>query len=365
MKFTTTLTSILKEVEKAATFAASKSANGMTSCIYLETEGDSLTVKATDNKAGFISHIEVVTNEPGSTTVYADKLLAILKNMPKMNLVFEVKDGVLHITPGGASKMNIGIKTLDASRFPDMLSKTGEGHSFSMKSSEIIQMASSVSFAVGVDTSRAFMTGVFMEAVEGSLFLVATDGRRLAASTSPLGLADFKGVVVPVRFFQALSGALDETVTITIDNGNVFAESGNVCISSATLGNLYPNWRKVIPQTTAHTLKVNVRQLEAAVNLTSVMTDSKTRSVFITAEGDQLMVAGQDANYGHSKQIIDCEYGDGAVVVQFNVTLLPPCLKGITTTNLIAKFDNGQKAWALYPEGEEGLVYVLMPMTNA
>lgn len=349
-------------MDKAVAFAATKSANGITSCIYLEAKDDNLTIKATDMKAGFTSTIKVNVEVPGKTAVYADKLSAILKNMPKNDLILETREEMLYIYPTDAKKVNVGIRTLDAERFPEQEKKNGS-IAFSIKSADLIKMANSVSFAVGSDMSRAFLTGVYMEAQNDVLYLVATDSKRLAAVSYEGAFGEFGGQVIPVRFFQFLNGTLGEYVTITLGNGTIFAESEAVTISCSTLGDRYPAWRKVVPANAKFMLKMNVANLERAINLTSIMSDAKTRSLFLDLEENQMMVRGQDANYGHSKQILDCEYEGEKVTVQFNSLLLPPLLKGIETTNLIAKFNDGQKAWLFTPEGSESLIYVIMPMS--
>lgn len=361
MKIKTTQ-ALLKETEKACSFASAKSASGITSCILLVAEDDHLTIRATDGKASFTSTIPASVEASGSVAVYADKLLSTLKNMPKTDIVLETKESMLKVVPEGSMKVNVGIRTSDPSRFPEEETKSEVKASFTVKSSDFIKLAASVSFAVGADVSRAFFTGVYMEAVDETLYLVATDGKRLAYAKEE-GFSDFNGVIIPVRFFQSLPNSMGENMTVSITDGFIFAESDGTTISSSLIGGSYPNWRRVIPKNPTHSLRTKNQDLEVALNLSSVMSDAKTKTVFLEADKDMLLVSGEDANYGHSQQIIPCDYEGEKVSARFNNMLFPSCLKSIGARDILVRFSDGKSAWTFEPVGDESLLYVIMPMS--
>ena len=364
MLFDCNLTSFAKEVAKASAFAMAKNSLTMTSCIMLEANGPApqLTIKSTDGKMGFVSRLAVGVTRFGSVAVFADKLNAVLKNLPEGDITIDVKEGVMTITPAENKHIKVRIKCLDASKFPEIADTRESGKSFVMKTEEFTEMADSVSFSVGDNSGRAFLTGVCLESKDGKFTMVATDGRRLAMNRVPSEIEEFEPVIVPVKFFQSIKGLESEKVTITISNGTIYASTEDSMMFSALIGGMFPNYERVIPTDADNEIKVKAADLERAVNLISIMTDAKTKRIFLEATKDGLGVYGEDANYGDSRQTIHCEYNGEDVKTSFNVLLLSPCLKKIPTVDVVLRFPKGQRAWVINPTGDESIIYVLAPM---
>ena len=180
MKFNCQCQKIRQEIEYARNFSTQKNSLSISSNVLLENSGDTLVITTTDGKMTFVSTIEVSTIIPGSTTVFCDKLMEVLKNMPEGELEFSDDDGRLTIRPtGDDSNININLKTMDASKYPE-IKNCPDDLFFSLTQKEFIEMIDKTAFAVSEDTTRFFLTGVYMEKKEDRIAMVATDGRRLA-----------------------------------------------------------------------------------------------------------------------------------------------------------------------------------------
>ena len=366
MKFIIACSLIKPEIELATNFSSARNSLSISSNVLFENNNDTLTIKATDGKLGFISTVPVQTVVPGSTTVFCDKLVAVLKNIPDVDLEFSSENNKLTIRPVDASNnINVNIKTTDASKYPQLL-PIPETDFFSLTQKEYSDMIDKTSFAVSDETTRIFLTGVFMEKKEDKLVLVATDGRRLAycAKQFEQTITDFSGAIIPTRFLAQLKNLLsDEGVfSMAVTNDEIFAQVGSRVIYSSLISGNYPNYERVIPKTFEYECKMKREDMEKAINLISVLVETKSKRIFIDMNTDGVMLSSENADFGDSKQIISCEYNGPEAKISFNYNLLFTPIKKIDCEFFKISFNNTSSAMAIFPEPEKDYLFVLMPM---
>jgi DNA polymerase-3 subunit beta len=112
---------LLKEVSIAQEIIASRNALSILSNVLLDASGSNLTIKATDLKVGFETTIPVQIEEEGSTTVFCDKFLGILRSLPEGDVTFEEKENNrLKIIPA-EKKIDFQLKSISSDKFPEVL----------------------------------------------------------------------------------------------------------------------------------------------------------------------------------------------------------------------------------------------------
>src|SRR6056297_3292816 len=89
MKFTCEKNSIQKEISIAQEIISTRNALSILSNVLLVAENNTITIKATDLKVGFETQIPADIAEEGSTTVFCDKFLGILRSLPDGDIEFE------------------------------------------------------------------------------------------------------------------------------------------------------------------------------------------------------------------------------------------------------------------------------------
>ena len=179
MKFICPCETLRKEISYASNFTTKRNALSITSNVLLENKNNTLTIKATDSKNGFISSIEVNTVVPGSTTVLCDKFLDVLKNINgDVELEISQDNDNLSIKNSSESKFVVNMRTVDADKFPEMIEYPEEDY-FTVGQNLFFDMVDKTSYAVGHEESRFFLTGVYIEYKNDKLVMVATDGKRL------------------------------------------------------------------------------------------------------------------------------------------------------------------------------------------
>lgn len=375
MKFICQLEDLKNEIETAIGFSAQKNSLAITSNVLLDNENDILTIKTTDTKAGFVSQISVQTLIPGSTTVFCDKLSAILKTFSSGEIEISEEDKKLTIRPiedtvDYSSKININInlKTIPSEKFPFVM-KMDEYNAFELPVSDFIDMIDKTSFAVADDQVRIFLTGVYIEKVDGKLAMVATDGRKLAYVLRAFEqeIPDFKGAIVPVKFLNQAKNILsgDGVFKLAISNEHIFIQYNNrYAYSTLILNCEYPNYQKVIPQEFKYVSKVKREDFEKAIALNSVFVESsKSKRLFLDFSEEGVMISVDSNEYGDSKYIIPSEYSGEDMKISFNSSVLITPVKKIDTEFIKICFNTSSTAAVVYPEPEKDYLFVLMPMS--
>lgn len=366
MKFICPCSQIKEEIEYAINFTSQKNSLSIASNVLLENHGDTLTIKATDQKVSFTSSISVTTIIPGSTTVFCDKLLAVLKNMPDEDLEFSEEDNKITIKPTN-NKINvkINLKTMDASKYPELIT-CDSSLFFSLPQKEFLDMADKTSFAVSEETTRFFLTGVFFEKKDDKVIMVATDGRRLAYIDNKIEyeIPDFPSAIIPVKFLQLvkLISTGEGIFSLAVTTSHIFATINNRTISSNLISGKYPNYSRVIPTNCEYHCKLNVSEIEKSISLVSIFSESKSKKIFVDISIEGVMISGENNDFGDSKQIIHCEYNGPSIKVSFNSTLLLPTIKKIEGEYFDIKISSSNGAMIFSPEPEKNYLFVLMPM---
>ena len=188
-----------REISFAQEIIASKNALSIMSNVLLEASTGTLTIKATDIKVSFETSIPVETTEPGSATVFCDKLMGILASIPDGDLLFEQDDTKITVRPT-FKKVRFQLKTISSDKYPEIPS-AADTVFFSIPSKDFKEMVNQTIFAVSDDETRYFMNGVFMEKKDEGLAFVATDGWRLSfiKKSFETAIPDFRPAIVPPK----------------------------------------------------------------------------------------------------------------------------------------------------------------------
>jgi DNA polymerase-3 subunit beta len=202
MKFICERNILLKEISMAQEVIASKNAISILSYIYLETDNDTLSIKATDQKVYFQTKIPVTVLEPGPATVFGEKFLGIIGSIPEGEIEIECNENKVKIKTN-VKKANFQLKSMDSVKYPEFPVSSAEYFELPIK--HFKEMVNQTVFAVSDEETRYFMNGVYLEKSGDKIIMVATDGRRLAyAEKIDNNIKDFSGVIVPPKILNII-----------------------------------------------------------------------------------------------------------------------------------------------------------------
>lgn len=364
MKFSFDRDSLLKEISIAQEIIATKNAISILSNVLLEAQNGTLTVKATDIKVNFETHIPVDIQEAGSTTVFCDKFMSIISSLPPGEIEFEQNDIKINIK-SIAKKAKFQLKSIASDKFPEFTSPTNLSF-FEVPVKEFKEMINQTVFSVSDDETRYFMNGVFLEKKDDQLQLVATDGRRLAYISKSFGIMipDFKGVIIPPKILTIINRrASDEgLLSIAVGEKNIFFRFANYEFSSVLIEGQFPNYNRVIPASQSFSFQVETKDLLEALKRVALLVEQKSRRIFVTVSSGTLTISSQETEIGTAKEEIPCMYEGDELTIALNYLYLEEPIKVIGSDRVKVEFTEAMKAVTLRSEPAKDFFHIVMPM---
>jgi DNA polymerase III subunit beta len=365
MKFTCNRDSILKEISIAQEIISSRNALSILSNVLLETNENNLLIKATDLKVSFETSIPVDTVTSGSTTIFCDKLSGILRSLPSGEIEFEeVENDTLFIRPL-FKKIDFRLKTIPSDKFPEFQTIAEESF-FELPQRDFIEMLSQTVFAVSDDETRYFMNGVYLENIEGTLNMVATDGRRLSMikKQADTEVYDFKSIIIPpkvLHLVRKLSSG-EGNLSLSVTEKNIFIHFDNQKIASALIEGQFPNYHRVIPESQSFSLSVDRNDLLEALKRVSLLVEQKSRRIYMHISESTLVLHSEESEIGVAKEEIACDYSGEEMKMALNYLYLLEPLKVIESEKVKIDFTEANKAITMYSVPAEEYFHIVMPM---
>ena len=134
-------------------------------------------------------------------------------------------------------------------------------------------------------------------------------------------------VILPRRVIGELSKLLEDAtvddVTVELSDTKARFTVGAATLTSKLVDAQYPNYRVVIPKGNDKIAVLDRKSFLNAVDLVSVASVDKTKSVQLTFSMNKLVVNASSPDAGTATQELDREYnGDSSFTVVFNVKFL-------------------------------------------
>jgi len=364
MKFTCERSVLLREIAIAQEIIASRNAISILSNVLMEAEDDSLVIKATDIKVNFETRVPVTVVDPGSTTIFCDKLLGILNSIPDGELEFDQTDIKITIKPT-FKKIKFQLKSITSDKFPEFPSSEGSTF-FDLPVKEFKEMITQTVFAVSDDETRYFMNGVYLEKNSEKLVMVATDGRRLAycakAYESPID--DFNGIIVPPKILNLITKrAGDEgIVSFAVAEKTIFVNFGSYRLSSVLIEGQFPNYQRVIPESQTNSFMVNRAEFIEALKRVSLLVEQKSRRIYMNLGPGILAISSEESEIGTAREEIPCRYDGEDVTIALNYRYLEEPLKVMDCESVTLHFTEPNRAITVKSVPEKDYFHIVMPM---
>jgi len=366
MKFTCNKEVILKEISIAQEIISSKNAILILSNIYLEADKDRLIIKARDMKVNFQTEVPVNVIESGATTVYGDKFLAIISTFPHDEFEFSQNESVAVIKPTTQKKPEYKLKSMASEKFPEF--PVSNSPFFEMPIKDFKEMIQQSAFAVSDDEARYFMNGVFMEKSEGSINMVATDGRRLSFAKKNVGdkIEDFAGIIVPPKILNTvLKRSGDEgQISISISDNMIFINFASYKFSSVLIEGMFPNYRKVIPEKQEFSLSVRRDEMLDVLRRVSLMLVKKSHRIYLGISPGRMAISPEESEIGTVDDEIPCKYDGEEINIALNYRYLDEPFKAMTDDEIRIRFSSAIKAITIEPVPEKDFFHIIMPMQS-
>jgi DNA polymerase-3 subunit beta len=366
MRFSCDRDIVVREIGNAQEVIASRNTLSVLSNVFLSSDQDRLTVRATDLKVGFETSVPVRTASSGSTTVFCDKLLGIFRSLPpgEVQVSLDEEAMLLSIHPT-QRKIEFDLRSISTEKYPEPQDLPDELY-FEFPQNQFLSLVAKTLFAVSDDETRYFLNGVYLEHVEGGLRMVATDGKRLSQATANVGLdsPSFRGVIIPPKVFsllRKLAGG-EGNLRIAVTDKTVFFQFGPYRLSSNLIDAQFPDYNRVVPANQDKRILVATRELSEALRRVSLLVEQKSRKILVSANQGSLTVHSAEGEMGKAKEEISCQYEGPEVTFALNYQYLLDPLREMPEESAALEFTGADKALTLRAEPASEYFHVIMPM---
>lgn len=368
MKFSILQKDFLPVLQSVSRSTGSKSLPVLSN-VLLESVDGNLQVSATNLEIGVIKTVKAKIVDEGAITVPAKALLEIVGSLIDESIEVETSGEQIKLT---TERFNSVLNGIPASEFP-VIPLSKEAGVF-IESHILSKYLPQITFAAANDEGRPVLTGVLTEFNGKNLFLVATDGFRLAHKTLTLDAevgATFKALI-PRKTFEEVARIIAEEIDLapeekveisSSENQNqVIFKLGKVQVSSRLIDGQYPAWEKIIPVTFKARAILNKSEFLKAVKLSSIFAKDASSIVKLKIEKNAVILSSEAKELGNQETKIVSEIEGEELVIAFNGKFLSDALNAISSTQVSVEFSGSLSPALITPIGEEGLEYVVMPI---
>ena len=371
MKFNCHSSDILRAVSLVEKAIPVRSPLPIMENIYFELKEDTLILRANDLELGI--HHEIKLDSPkenGSVLVKASTFSSILSKMNQQDLQFSVSnDNLMTIKSDSVDFEILGSSVSEYPAFPEV----EYGSQFKIQSDELQNFIKRTIFSVSFDTTKQFLNGVLVKYEEGKLFFVSTDGFRLAFAEKEFSQinSDFS-VIIPYRTLNEFNKILQQlesnvSIDVNVSENQVSFIMPHFKLVSRVIKGQFPDYNQVLPKSSEQQFSVP-RQLLFSAAERALIIASQSNNVVRLQFGDETLNLGAVASkLGEFKEDIAIQRkgGAGEAKIAFNVKLLIEAVKNIDADDILVSFNNELSPCVVQPVGEDGYVYVIMPIRTS
>lgn len=308
--------------------------------------------------------------EPGATTVRADKLYRISREVISNEIELSCdKKNILSITAGDAGESHYKINGISIDEFPPTPEPEKDEISYSVPSDSFLRAIRLVSYAQSEDVTRYTICGIYMAANNGDIDIVATDGRRVAITSIEISKGDEEKsafAIVPSDSIKELKklSKIGNEVEINFSNKmirfrfqNESHDEETIFFSKKVDGN-FPTYKNVIPPTKSIVARIPINREEflGSIRRASILLDKETGVNFVIKHDS--ITAMVDSRDGIANDIVQCKSNiEGVTTLNFNYLIEP--LSALDCEEIKFAYIDPTSPIELT---SENFLYIVMPM---
>jgi len=366
MRIICTRKDLFDGVQTAGRAISTRSSLPILSHLLMKAEGESLCIAGTDLEVGMECVVPVAVQQEGSLTVPARLVQDMLAALPETEIALSMEESSRVKIKAGTSDYTLN--ALPPEEFPALPEVAGD-IGFTIRASVLHDAIRRSIFAVSVDESRPFLTGVLLVLAEGGVRFVATDTHRLTVLDAELIRAQGEAsVIVPGRAMNEVLRLLSDEegeVGVSISGTQILFQVGSVKLVSRLIEGQFPNYERVVPKEYDKKLIVPTEEFLASVKRASILVrDNSNRAVLRTDDG-KLIITAESGAVGRAYEEVEVVREGDDVHMAFNAKYLLDFLGVLDTDAVEMRLTGPLNSALMMPEGREDYVYVVMPMQLA
>ena len=329
--------------------------------VKIEVKGDKARFTTTDLDLSVVVEISCNGIEEGAITLPAKLLSEAIARAPEGDVSLEAdtttNKAVIH-----AGSSTFRMTGLPATDFPMLPETEEEKVEFSMPQDTLKTLFRRTAYAMSTDDTRRGLRGVHMKFADGFLTMAATDGRRLAVMEyHPEQAYGFDmAITLPEKAVAEIMKHLGTTGDVSFSQSKmqmkITLDSG-IILFSKLIDDVYPDFRRVIPQNNEIEIDVDRIALMSAIERVGVFSEAYAMH-FDIANAEIGLSCSTEA--GNSQEGVPVKYDGEALHTMFNHEYILDALKPMDDD--VVKFSFSAEGGPIVIKGSDTGLVVVMPL---
>lgn len=348
----------------------SKNSFPILDCYLFETQGQTMTVTASDSETTLVTTVELIESDTDARfCIKAKTIQDSLKEISDQPVTFDINLDTMEIR-GKYQNGKFNIVGERADEYPAPHALDGDTVVHNIAQSTLLSGINHTIFATADDEIRPVMTGVYFDFTPDSLIFVGTDGRKLVRMTDNTVKSEQQvGFILPKKPANILKSLLqkaDAPAELSFNEKMACVKTPEFVLTCRLIDGRYPNYNSVIPQNNPYKATIDRAALISTLKRVLVFSSQSSAQVKLSFKDNSLTVSGQDIDYSTSaEERIMCEYDSPAINIGFKGTLLLDILGNLDGSEVVFQLADPGRAGIITPaeqkEGED-ILMLLMPM---
>lgn len=335
--------------------------------ILCQLKSNTLKLTASDNEVEISCQFTLSTigNTDGEITIPAKKLFSLARSLDADEKVSAVLDenSLFKLKSG---KSTFKLQTLPANDFPDV-PKIGEVGEFKILQRDLKALLDKTAYAMATNDVRYYLNGVLLEMKDDKIYVVATDGHRLAmAEMNYRSNQEAAQIIIPRKAISELLKLLinddESNIDVSFDENHIRFKMGMITMTSKLIDGSYPTWEAVIPENADKVMVVTKNTLKQAIQRAIIMANEKYKGVTLTLGENQLAISSHNAMKEEAEDIIPAKYTGEELEIGFNGIYILEAINSMDSEEVFLGFLNEKASVTIKDANNEAFLSVVMPM---
>lgn len=337
--------------------------------VYLEATSDSLICRATDLEVAAEIVLPVQVDEPGRVLLPGRLLAQLVARFPDAPVELSSDGERIEIACGRA---RFRVRGMHVDDFPTLAEPATDAPSGVLRSDAFSRMVSQVARAASSDEGRPVLTGVYIDAAEGSVRAAATDSYRLAVRNLAFETPIDGSALIPARSLQEAAkaaGELGGSISVVLEDGQVSFLFGDRRLTTKLIEGTFPNYQALLPDGFETRVTVERSVLVEALQRVSIVAMGQSNTpVSLTFSDGTIELAATNHEMGDAIESVPATVDGEGLTIAFNPAFLLSGLDATGSDAIVIELRDGLKPAVLRPHSEsdrdtsDDLTYLLMPM---
>lgn len=310
--------------------------------------------------------------KPGATLLPRERFEGILRTSRADTLAIDREGDALHVRHATA---RYKLATDDADAYPVFGVWPQESDYRVVAASDLKRAIQRASFAVELESTRFALGGLCLDldGPAGSMTVVATDGRRLAAQrvsieTEGAPSKPATQTIVPAKTCALLDRCLsddDPPVHFALSGPNVILfRTDRAVIWSRLVEGRFPRWRDVYPEGQPKGVAViDAGVLRAAMDQASIVTSQESRGITLAFTDGVLTVTASAADAGSAEVFRALAYSGPAIDPSIDPEYAVEMLRSLSPETVVSVELRSVDHAVVFRVGDD-YSYILMPLSR-